>query len=81
MLCHIVECDENRGQCHLETGSDLTIMGCVLKGNDTVEGLWPVGHDLSYVGSLSFGRCETGVDNVVCEIRHDEMSCATRCCV
>jgi len=26
-LCHIVKCDENRGQCYMETGSDSTYMG------------------------------------------------------
>ena len=31
MLCHIVECDENHGQCYLETGSNSTCMGCHLQ--------------------------------------------------
>ena len=37
-------------------------------GNDTVEGAWLVGYNLSFVGNFSSGQCKIGLNHVVCEV-------------
>ena len=44
-------------------------------GNDAVKGTWLVKYDLSFVGHLSAGQREVGLDHAVCEFLQYEVEC------